>query len=297
MKKHFKKYIAIYLTGIAIFTWAISFIILRFHTPVLSERGLIGDSFGAINALFSGLAFAGVLYTIILQREELNEQHKEQTLQRERFEQQNKTLKLQQFENTFFNLVKLHHQIVDSVTGKIKTFEVIDLETVRVNKVCTSREYFKQSFFEFTNDYVGENESLNHIDNEYKKFYEIHKTNFGHYFRNLYRIFKFIDETVFYTKEEFNGNEQLCEEKNLSEKYKYTSMVRAQLSDYELGWLFYNCACEYGRFKFLPLVNKYKLLKNLPTQSEIGNYIIHKKIMVTTYNPRAFGLEFDVWNK
>lgn len=32
------------------------------------DRGTFGDMFGAVNALFSGLAFAGVLYTINLQR-------------------------------------------------------------------------------------------------------------------------------------------------------------------------------------------------------------------------------------
>ncbi len=34
-------------------------------------KGQFGDTFGALNALFSGLAFAGVIYTILLQRKEL----------------------------------------------------------------------------------------------------------------------------------------------------------------------------------------------------------------------------------
>lgn len=36
-----------------------------------SDRGTFGDMFGAVNALFSGLAFAGVIYAIFLQRQEL----------------------------------------------------------------------------------------------------------------------------------------------------------------------------------------------------------------------------------
>lgn len=36
-----------------------------------AERGTFGDQFGAVNALFSGLAFAGLIYTIILQRKDL----------------------------------------------------------------------------------------------------------------------------------------------------------------------------------------------------------------------------------
>src|SRR5687768_14058386 len=42
-----------------------------------SMRGQFGDMFGAVNALFSGLAFAGIIYTILLQREELEAQRKE----------------------------------------------------------------------------------------------------------------------------------------------------------------------------------------------------------------------------
>lgn len=290
MKKYFKKNIGLYLIVFAVFTWAISFVLLRFHAPILSERGQIGDSFGAINALFSGLAFAGVIYTVYLQRKELKLQRKEQKLQRKEFEQQNKTLRFQRFENTFFNLVTLHHQIVDSIVGGFMIRSRDDNSTYY--KDFEKRDFFKHSFEVFTCDYVG-NKSLQNINNEYKKFYEIHKTNFGHYFRNLYRIFKFIDETKFYTFVECNEDEELYLIKNFNERYKYSSMIRAQLSDYELGWLFYNCACEYGRVKFLPLVNKYKLLKNLPTQSETGNFIIHKDLMKGTYESTAFGL--DKW--
>jgi hypothetical protein len=46
------------------------------------ERGLFGDMFGALNALFSGLAFAGVIYTILLQRTELELQRNEMSLAR-----------------------------------------------------------------------------------------------------------------------------------------------------------------------------------------------------------------------
>lgn len=47
------------------------------------QRGTIGDSFGMTNALFSGLAFAGVIYAILLQRQELALQRQELQLTRE----------------------------------------------------------------------------------------------------------------------------------------------------------------------------------------------------------------------
>jgi hypothetical protein len=42
-----------------------------------SDRGTFGDLFGAVNALFSGLAFAGLIYTIVLQKQDLELQRKE----------------------------------------------------------------------------------------------------------------------------------------------------------------------------------------------------------------------------
>lgn len=48
-----------------------------------TQRGLFGDMFGAVNTLFSGLAFAGVIYAILLQREELRLQRQELKLTRD----------------------------------------------------------------------------------------------------------------------------------------------------------------------------------------------------------------------
>lgn len=38
---------------------------------------MFGDSFGALNALFSGLAFAGLIVTLIMQKDELSMQREE----------------------------------------------------------------------------------------------------------------------------------------------------------------------------------------------------------------------------
>lgn len=53
------------------------------YFPAWSESGVFGDTFGAINSLFSGLAFAGLLYTILLQSRELKLQREELALTRE----------------------------------------------------------------------------------------------------------------------------------------------------------------------------------------------------------------------
>ena len=51
--------------------WIFSAFVIYLYGDSWSERGTIGDMFGAVNALFSGLAFAALLFTIIMQREEM----------------------------------------------------------------------------------------------------------------------------------------------------------------------------------------------------------------------------------
>jgi hypothetical protein len=73
-----KKHKALILTSASIvfvfILWAASFYCLREHYPLIEQRGQFGDAFGAVNALFSGLAFALLIATIILQRADLKTQ-------------------------------------------------------------------------------------------------------------------------------------------------------------------------------------------------------------------------------
>lgn len=68
-----------------------------------------------------------------------------------------------------------------------------------------------------------------------------------HYFRHLYRIFKYIDDS----------DDRVI---NKEKKYEYASIVRATLSQYELVMLFYN---GFYHKKFKTLAEKYALMNNL----------------------------------
>lgn len=48
-----------------------------------ADRGTFGDMFGAVNTLFSGLAFAGIIYAIFLQSKELSLQRQELAMTRD----------------------------------------------------------------------------------------------------------------------------------------------------------------------------------------------------------------------
>lgn len=59
------------LLGLAIFLWVLNWLFVASTFQKQDERGQFGDQFGSVNALFSGLAFAGLAYTILLQRHQL----------------------------------------------------------------------------------------------------------------------------------------------------------------------------------------------------------------------------------
>jgi hypothetical protein len=82
--------------------------------------GTFGDMFGSVNALFSGLALGGIIFTIHLQKKELKLQRKELSLTRDEFVNQNEIMQLQKFESTFFNLLNNHIYIIKSTVYKNK---------------------------------------------------------------------------------------------------------------------------------------------------------------------------------
>ena len=53
--------------------WAGSGVWISYYYADESSRGTFGDMFGAINALFSGAALVGIIYSINLQRRELED--------------------------------------------------------------------------------------------------------------------------------------------------------------------------------------------------------------------------------
>lgn len=236
---------------VVIALWGLNWYYLehRFSDKEVSNRGLFGDMFGSANALFSGLALAGIIYTILLQKKELSLQRKELNLTRKEFKTQNETLKKQRFENTFFHLISLHNEIVDKLS-----YEEPNI-SMREPKNYTQREFFMQAVSALRQQGLikGQMEQLNLglavIRNEYKIFDKTFSSHLSHYFRNLYHIYKYTHQSELIS---------------LKEKEFYCGIIRAQLSDWELVLIFYNMLIPdrgYPKFKYLD--QKYNVLKNL----------------------------------
>lgn len=74
------------LLWIIIPAWLAWFAIALGTTRNLPAAGQLGDLFGGINALFSGIALAGVIAAVVLQTEQLKLQKEELILQRKELE-------------------------------------------------------------------------------------------------------------------------------------------------------------------------------------------------------------------
>jgi len=83
----------LFISVIAI--WVLCWVLIANSTLLIGwdTKGQFGDMFGSVNALFSGLAFAAITYTILLQRHDLKLTREEFIKQSQEFEKQTKILK------------------------------------------------------------------------------------------------------------------------------------------------------------------------------------------------------------
>jgi len=314
----------------------------------IGDLGSIGDFLGGTTVgLLTAASIFMLLATIIMQRKEIKISQESLTElvkqteasvnqakdARAEVEITNETMKRQQFESAFFNMINLHHTILSNMkfkeligrdliknlfdilekegkegylkykieneisdeTKKHIFIDLFDLETrdIFLNMLYEKGNYltkeayaieemkinnketpdFDPSFIEiegdrfFTYKDLIENTTLTNeiirlsklkninsdhailkdhylINDEkwleekqiiYTKFYIEYEYLFGHYYRNLYRIVKFINESKLI---------------NNDLKKEYRGILRAQLSSYELMMLFYNVSYSEKGKKF-----------------------------------------------
>ncbi|MCY3870803.1 MAG: putative phage abortive infection protein [Gemmatimonadetes bacterium] len=262
----------------------------------IDKETQFGDRFEAINALFAGLAFAGVIFAIILQWLELGLQRQELKDTRAEITGQKETLQKQNFESSFFQLLGLHNDIVSSLImskGTVRSRKIGDVPRVTSLGEYQGRACFENLLTRFKGFYDRDQEdngdqeneenkeksqdiednddshSLVYIDKTYEKFFAKYQSHVGHYFRHLYNVVKFVDDQKDFPKK-------------FKEKKRYTNFIRAQLSSDELGLLFYNCLSKRGA-KFRDLVEKYALLEDMRFETLMDPE--HKKL----YDSNAYG--------
>lgn len=210
-----------------------------------SQSGTFGDSWGALTSIFSALGFCGVLWTLKTQNDAIRKVEEENS-------RKEKNEAKRDFENSFFNMLNLLQIIINDM-------KVVNKSTKDVN--AKGRAVFLYFFTKFNSEMKSggnyrvtskyNQQELNNIANkigqQYSDHFENRSQNLSHYYRFLFNIYKFIDDAEIDDKA----------------KKKYANILRAQISNYELVMLFYNCLSVDGKsFKFY--FEKYEVLDNLP---------------------------------
>ena len=226
--------------------------------------GVFGDFFGGIlNPILTFLTFFGLVITIVIQRQELK-------LARVEYDKTSDALNTQAIETTFFNILDLHHKIVDNLKLNIselryKTGYTIDYEEIDFtpNRVAVQTTFEGRAVFEEVLKFLTRNSaSPDEVVERYKSIQDGSNHMLGHYFRNLYQALKLIH----------NYDDSKVTESN---RRKYASILRAQLSTKELALLFINClegVCDQGQFKNLLI--EYAMLEHLPVENTKNGYLL-----------------------
>lgn len=260
-------WLAVGLSVLVCLLWSVNFLI-SFNHPY-DARGTFGDMFGAVNALFTGLAFAAVIYAIFLQKHEVRllkselagtkrMMQEQQTAAAGQMELQSK----QQFETTFFSLLRIFCDLVESIdlrdNGKV-TAQGKDVFPFFLDRMR------RHGPFKDASQYPSMPRTT-WAEDSYANFYEGANAKLGHYFRTLYNLFKFVDNA------------------DIVEKRFYTNLIRAQLSDSEALLLFLNGLSPQGE-KFRGYLENYAVLKNVDKKDTLFRHAKGKE----TYSPSAFG--------
>jgi hypothetical protein len=152
--------------------------------------------------------------------------------------QQENYIKQQRFEDTFFRLLDHLKKIVDSIDIRNGN----DLDKV----IASGSESFK-SMYDYFKNLVRNETDISFINQKYDITQNFYKHDLHHYFRFLYHILKFIKQS------------EISED----QKFKYSSILRATLSAYELVFIFYNGLHANGNTHLKPLLEEFSFLKNM----------------------------------
>lgn len=225
----------------------------KFSLTNLSSLGSYWQ--GSAASLFSLGAFLLIYATFLAQQKQVAHQDKELEDQKQQFQLQHDSIKLQNFENSFYQLLNLQSQIASQMRqARGRTQYTNQLEWYE-GRTCFSIwfDYLNQVFhrnvsLQTQEKGVAETGKPDFVKQAYLEFYKTHQEDLGHYFRTLYHLIKFVKVSNVVVEYE--------------DKRRYTSLVRAQLSAYELLLLFYDGITEYGE-KFKPLIEEFGLLEHL----------------------------------
>lgn len=262
----------------------------------IDKLGPIGDFIGGTTVAFlTAASVVLLLATIIMQRKEIKisqqsivelvKQTETSVKQAEEARKEtkitNETMKQQQFETTFFNMLSLHHQIVNNIKiSELKKTHTGREAIARLKDIFENgfaqEQYFLDNPEKGIKDWI-ENPRLKkeylvklfdnadtitqeRLDEIYEQFHDTYGNDIGHYMRNNYRIVKFIVNNV---ADDENEQKRIKEETGrepiIGDTRYYFGTLRAQWSNAEFELILINSLYSENR-KFKNLILKHDVL-------------------------------------
>lgn len=126
--------------------WFSAWFMTPYFLPELESRGQFGDQFGAVNALFSGLAFAVIFCSLYAQHEAMKEQKKqfeaELREQKVQFERQVELAALTSYADLTLALWQNNQQNTERDPSRRKFWE--DAAEARYDEMMVARAAFEK---------------------------------------------------------------------------------------------------------------------------------------------------------
>src|SRR5579871_422569 len=177
------------------------------NSPNLQDLANYGSYLqGAVASLWALAGVFLILVAFLAQTRQLRQQDAELEAQQEQSRQQQESSTRQSFENLFFQLLNLQSKVASEFQA------TIDAPYSGVASFKPLYRKFRENFaraivdFEKTHKVKGIVPSLEmrreFVIAEYLVFYKPYQAELGHYFRNLYHIFKFIKSSEFEHREQ-----------------------------------------------------------------------------------------------
>lgn len=218
-----------------------------------------GDAPATLSAIFSGLALAGVIVAIWLQRQELQAQREELRLtrgeiagQREELRQQNATLTQQRFENSFFQVLGFWRSAVATMTARYQ------------DRTATGVEAFRHAEGQFfgtlaamvrpLNEPANVPEMRRRMQSLYVALFHDATADFSSYFHTLERLIRLIEESP------------------VQEKQLYVDIVAAQLGTSELFALYLHASVDDPTRRVARWLSHARLPSRLTRSDEFALY-------------------------
>lgn len=225
---------------------------LQFHDGFSEDQsawGTFGDYIGGVFAFF---AFIAVIYTINIQLKQLKIMSKdlkvsmeEMRLSRQEMKNsvkalksQNETLEVRNFENIFFELIRMRIDAINNLEYEISP--------VIIPKGHHAIRHFQNIFRSNYQDIRFKNDNIKkQIRNSFKNLIDLPNVELDAYLRSIILLVRFLNSTVVKNKE------------------KYRNIIRTILTDKEQFLLFYCGIAELDNYQCLEDFKKNQIFSNI----------------------------------